>query len=159
MKALAVILALFATPLSAATYGQGDTWSGQLSGGKYEFSFSAPYATPCGNGDWSGCSYQGGGSILAVDNPAECGGWCGKTLGTFDITAYKPFTTLTFDLSEWASKWIVIHFTGQNQVAFNAPIDQEITQPAPVPVPAALPLLLGGIGALAALRKRRQRAV
>lgn len=155
MKALALLLALAATPAAAATYGQNETWTGQLTG-KHNFTFSAPYATPCGNGDWSGCSYQGGGQILAVDNPKECGGWCGTTLGSFNLSAYAPNSVFTMDFTQWASKWIIIHFTGQNRVAFDATSLEPVIQPAPVPVPAALPLLAGGLGALFALRRRKR---
>ncbi|MCQ0970675.1 hypothetical protein MLD63_09585 [Paracoccus sp. TK19116] len=154
LKIAAVLAAFAALPASAATYKQNDKFIGQLDG-LQTLTFSAPYATPCGNGDWSGCSYQADGQIMVVDDPKACGGWCGETLGKFYIDAYKPVQTLTIDFTNFAKKWVVIHFTGQNPVNFNA---QSAATPSAVPLPAPAILLMGALAGLAGLRRRRRAA-
>ena len=162
LKALALLAGIAATPVAASTFHQGDIWTGQLTG-EQVLTFSAPYATPCGNGDWSKCSYQGGGTIMAVTDPKECNGWCGTSLGGFNLSAYQPSQTFTLDFSKWADYWIVVHFTGNGPVLFDQPSRQmaavtppaDVAPPAPVPLPASLPLMIGGVLALAALWRRR----
>lgn len=164
LKTLALLAGIAATPVAASTFHHGQIWAGQLTG-EQVLTFSAPYATPCGNGDWSMCSYQGGGSILAVSDAAACNGWCGTTLGSFNLSAYQPSQSLAFDFSKWAGYWIVVHFTGQGPVSFERPTNQTVAAappaaaapaPAPVPLPASLPLMAGGVLALAAIRARRK---
>ncbi|WP_265499430.1 hypothetical protein [Paracoccus beibuensis] len=154
MKLAIAFAALLGTPASAATLHQGDKWVGQLSG-QQTLTFEAPYATPCGNGNWSGCSYQAGGSILAVDDPTKCGGWCGETLHTFNIDAYQPQATWTFDFTKWANKFVLVHLTGQNPVNFTLAAE-EMQQPAPVPLPAPAILLLAALGSFFGLRRHRR---
>ena len=157
LKALALVASIAVTPVAASTFSQGDTWTGQFSG-EQVLTFSAPYATPCGDGDWSMCSYQGGGMIYAVKDPSQCGGWCGTVLDNFNLSAYQPLLTVTLDFSQWADRWIVVHFTGNGPVLFKQSPKQLATEaiPAAVPLPASLPLLLGGVLGLAALRARRK---
>lgn len=151
MKSLLFVCAIAASPCMAATYHQNDTWVGQLTG-THTLTFSSPFATPCGGGDWSGCSYQAGGQILAVDDPSKCGGWCGTTIGSFYIDAYQNISSLSFDFTEWSEKSIIVHFTGQNPVNF----DLASNQPAPVPLPAGLPLLAAGLASFSVIRKKRK---
>lgn len=156
MKLAFVLVLASALPASSATFYQGDQWVGQLSG-VHTLTFEAPYSTPCGNGDWSGCSYQAGGSILAVDDPKACGGWCGEYINTFNIGAYSPSQSWTQDFTQWASKYILINFTGQNPVNLTI-ASAQTEQPAPVPLPASIMMLGAALaGFMGFGRKRRTR--
>lgn len=154
LKHLALATAIAATPAAAATFQAGEIWTGRLDG-EHVLTFAAPYATPCGDGDWTGCSYNGGGMILAVADPDACS-WCGTTIGSFELSAYDPNRSFTIDFSPWSDDWIVVHFTGGNAVRFDAPAP-EMVAPAAIPLPSALPLALGGMLALYAIRRRRAK--
>lgn len=155
MKLAIALALLLAAPASAATYDQGQTWVGQLTGVQ-TLTFTSPYAIPCQTGDWSGCSYRGGGYIMAVDDPAQCSGWCGETLGKFRVESNLPVNVFTMDFTEWAKKHIVVHFTDASPVSFA--VAPEIGEdPAPVPLPAAGALLLTGLGGFACLRRLRRK--
>lgn len=155
MKLVFAFVVASALPASAATFYQGDQWVGQLSGIK-TLTFEAPFATPCGDGNWSGCSYQAGGSILAVDDPKACGGWCGQQIGSFNIGAYSPSHSWTQDFTQWASKYILVHFTGQNPVNLTI-TSAQTEQPASVPLPASVMMLVAALAGLLGFGRRNRK--
>ena len=154
MKLAFALIVASAFPAAAATFHQGDQWVGQLSG-VHTLTFEAPFATPCGNGNWSGCGYQAGGSILAVDDPKACGGWCGEDIGIFDIGAYSPSQSWTQDFTRWADKYILINFTGQNPVNLTF-ASAQVEEPAPVPLPASIMMLGAALAGLFGFNRRRR---
>ena len=154
-KQLALAAALFATPVAGATFQPGTVWTGQLTG-EHVLTFTAPHDVPCSDGDWSQCSYHGGGTILAVADPVGCS-WCGTVIGNFDLTAYKPSESITLDFSQWVDDWIVVQFTGGKAVRFDGPAPVVSVAPAVVPLPATLPLVVGGILSLLAIRSRKKK--
>lgn len=123
-----------------------------------KYTFSQPYATPCGNGDWSGCGYQAGGVIMAVNDIDACGGWCGQEIGRFSLGPLSETVKVMFSATEWMEKGFahyVIHFTDQSPVTAAWEHVKTVDAPAPVPLPASAYLIATGFGALALVKRRR----
>jgi hypothetical protein len=74
----------------------------------------------------------------------------GQYVGFFGFTSSQAFQEIVFTSAQQGSDRFDDDFIADNLIYSGTP--------APVPVPAALPLLLGGMGALGLMRRRKQRA-
>lgn len=90
-------------------------------------------------------SYSAGGVIQWSESEAVCN-WCGNYAGQWQLSHYQNSHTVKIYFGELLTNiWLRLHPTHGVSV---------VDVPAAVPIPAAGVLLLAGLGALAAVRRR-----
>lgn len=120
------------------------------------FDFTAPDSA------LSSYSYSAGGQVLWSTEPFRHA-WDGQRAGAFQLSRSTPSQSLEIALDRTVSGpvYLGVYFTHGRDVSWqlSAPGNRAAASPvlAPIPVPAAAVLLLGGLATFAAFRRRSAR--